>query len=107
MNNIINDNNIRIKFNNLMKFYNKMVLEDISKIEEKKEDNENKVKKYTSDDKYENFNIKNIKELQLFEIQCNNPLFFTCLNDRRILLVDENNFLKKKIFINSEYMYMI
>jgi len=98
INNIINDNNIRIKFNNLMEFYNKMVLGDISKIEEKKEENENKVKKYNpSDDKYENFNIKNIKELQSFEVQCNNPLFFTCLNDRRILLVDgKNNGLNKE-----------
>ena len=98
INNIINNNNIRIKFNNLMEFYNKMVLEDISKIEEKKEENENKMKKYNpSDDKYENFNIKNIKELQSFEVQCNNPLFFICLNDRRILLVDD-----KKDGLNKE-----
>ena len=83
-NNIINDNNIKIKFNNLMIFYNKMVLEDLSKIEEKKrkwngkkEENGKKVKKYNpADYKYENFNIKNIKELQSFEVQCNNPLFF-------------------------------
>ena len=104
INNIINNNNIRIKFNNLMEFYNKMVLEDISKIEEKKEEIENKVKKYNpSDDKYENFNIKNIKELQSFEVQCNNPLFFICLNDRRILLVDENK--KEDIYKYRIYVY--
>ena len=104
INNIINNINIRIKFNNLMEFYNKMVLEDISKIEEKKEEIENKVKKYNpSDDKYENFNIKNIKELQSFEVQCNNPLFFICLNDRRILLVDENK--KEDIYKYRIYVY--
>ena len=104
INNIINNINIRIKFNNLMEFYNKMVLEDISKIEEKKEEIENNVKKYNpSDDKYENFNIKNIKELQSFEVQCNNPLFFICLNDRRILLVDENK--KEDIYKYRIYVY--
>ena len=114
INEIISDNNIKNKFNNLMDMYRKMAAKDMNSIEEKEEDKENEenkinkedkneiiIPKYEpSDDKYENFNVTKMKELQSFKLNFEKKRFFGINNliflyDGRILVVDNDTINNK------------
>ena len=114
---IINDKNIKTKFNDLMEMMNKICLEDENNNEEKrkneikKEDNKKKVmntgnnnskieeinngsdnikNNNFSDDKYEKFNLNKLKELQSFECKYE-IIIMKILNDKRLLSYQEDN----------------
>ena len=123
INEIINDNNIKNKFNNLMDMYRKISSKDMNSIEEKEEGKETKeneinsgekneinieekneinIPKYNpSDDKYENFNITKMKELELYELKMNYKIvkFMLILHDRRVLFANEIEDNKILIYI--------
>ena len=100
---IINDTNIKTKFNELSDLMNKMYIKEekkeenkINKEEKNNEKNENiieeksnnnNIKRYNpSDDKYENFKISEVKELKSFEVKYNISNLLI-LHDRRLLTV--------------------
>ena len=104
---ILNDKNIKTKFNSIIELGDKMAFKEKAKFE-KEEDKENNtikgednieenddkieeennndnVKRYNpSDDKYENFKLKNLEEIQSFTTKYDNEKVMI-LNDRRIL----------------------
>ena len=114
---IINDHNLKTKFSDLMEMYNKISFKEnkidkeneaLEKEEEKnddkiEDDNYENIKRYNpSDDRYENFEINKIKELESFTTKyyIKNLMI---LNDRRLLSVqsysDENEKTLYKICI--------
>ena len=119
------DENIKFKFFDLINLYNKMAFAK-NEEEEKEEENQNEIidnnesiedeleeENYSkniirfnpSDNKYENFDIKNIKEIKKLETK-NEIKNLLVLHDRRLLTIQEqDNYEKGNAVLNKVCVY--